>query len=420
MTSGFFIQEDVIAIFDFTYSYEAKQTLHTIFLNNLPLAGILERQQLLRTFIDNWEMLGNFFYHKAEMQEVLRFTSSLNNHNWENAGGLYNLFFKKEKYTIRSQSIQTIIFLNNLYTYFRNAGSIIYPASFQRKLNAVTELFLSLDIFTLNKDIQNNTFTFGKAINFVKDISKKYAGMFESFWTSLFEYEAYWSISRSIIAHSFTFPVFEDDHFSLVKFYHPLINDPVKNNLIVDKNLLILTGPNMSGKSTLLKSLNLCVLLSHIGLAVPAKSCRIPFYDYMFFSININDDIKKGNSSFMNEVIGLKQVILKLTEGKRCFALFDELFKGTNIDDAVDLMHITINGLLQFKGSLFIISTHLHQMIVNENIDTYQLEAKVEDGRPTQTFRLIKGWSHLKFGKLLFEREGLMHLLAYNQPYRKL
>ena len=193
-----------------------------------------------------------------------------------------------------------------------------------------------------------------------------------------------------------------------------MVENPVKNNLQTTCNMVVLTGPNMSGKSTTLKAIGLCVALAHLGLAVPAENCRIPFYDQVLIAINVTDDLKNGFSHFMQEIVHLKNTAMQAKEGQRCFAIFDEIFRGTNIDDAMDVTYTTIKGLSRFKQCHFIISTHLYQlagMLKAEVYEPYQLRAGIRDGVPVNTYQLDRGWSDLKFGRLIFEREGLTQLL---------
>ena len=172
----------------------------------------------------------------------------------------------------------------------------------------------------------------------------------------------------------------------------------------------------MSGKSTLLKSLGLCIYLSRIGFPVPASKCEIPYFDNISVVLNLNDDITKGYSHFMSEIKNLRQIVEEIISGKKCFAVFDELFGGTNIDDSLEITKMTINGFKRFEGSYFFISTHLYQlselMEINKgNIESYYIECTLNQGAPCFSYKLNSGWSDLKVGKILFENEGLADLL---------
>ncbi len=143
----------------------------------------------------------------------------------------------------------------------------------------------------------------------------------------------------------------------------------------------------------------------------------MPFFDCISISINLYDDILSGYSQFMSEIMNLKKVIVEAANGKRCFAVFDELFRGTNIEDAVEISSATVKGLLGFEKSFFFISTHLHQLkeieaVKSEMAGTYYVDCDLKDGIPSFTYQLQRGWSDLRVGRILFEREGLNEMLA--------
>src|SRR5690606_19378861 len=140
--------------------------------------------------------------------------------------------------------------------------------------------------------------------------------------------------------HSLTLPELTNTTLTLTDFYHPNLKNPVKNSFVNSNGVILLTGANMAGKSTFLKSLGICVYLTHIGLPVPAKYASIPFYDNLYIFINNSDDLNNGYSYFMQEVLNLKEVVINCNAGHNCFALFDELFKGTNFEDAFDILKI--------------------------------------------------------------------------------
>ena len=100
----------------------------------------------------------------------------------------------------------------------------------------------------------------------------------------------------------------------------------------------------------------------------------------------------------MTEIITLKNVLADAEKGSKCFAVFDELFRGTNIEDALEISTVTIKGLTRFTNSLFIISTHLHQLkdleeIKNNKVATYFIECELNGNTPAFTYKLKEGWS---------------------------
>ena len=97
-------------------------------------------------------------------------------------------------------------------------------------------------------------------------------------------------------------------------------------------------------------------------MGVPAESMELSLFDGLLSNIQVQDNIVKGESYFYNEVQRIKNTVLKITDGRKWLVLIDELFKGTNIQDAMHCSTAVIKGLLKIKNSLFILSTHLYEI----------------------------------------------------------
>ena len=151
------------------------------------------------------------------------------------------------------------------------------------------------------------------------------------------------------------------------------------------------------------------------GLGVPAARCTTPFFHSILIAINPRDSLQDGCSHFMAELQHLKRVLHAANGGSRTFALFDELFRVTNGDDALELTRTTLGGLARFPASCFLVSTHLlhlqEQLPAASAIRPYCIECVLREGVLVFSYRLQRGWSHVKIGKLLFEQEELPALL---------
>jgi DNA mismatch repair protein MutS len=329
------------------------------------------------------------------------------------------MFSEKERHEKRGKLIMLILLFNRIHsTYLSKIDTKLFPEEFATELDRINGFFVDFDlehyesIFRKKKKIR-----IGHIVELLKVITEKVTnGQAATFWKRWYLFEAYLSISDGIVRHGFIFPSFEDTSFAIEGLYHPLIKNPVRNDLIASKNVILITGPNMSGKSTLLKAVSLCVYLGHKGLAVPASKATIPFFTTISVAINLTDSIVSGYSHFMSEIITLKNVLTEAASGTKCFAVFDELFRGTNIEDALEISTATIKGLVKFRNSLFLISTHLHQLkdmeeIKNSKVTTCFIECELNGNIPAFTYKLKEGWSDLKLGRILFEKEGLYNIL---------
>ena len=108
----------------------------------------------------------------------------------------------------------------------------------------------------------------------------------------------------------------------------------------------------MAGKSTFIKAVGISIYLSHLGFPVPAKQLQLSYFDGLLSNINIVDNIFKNESYFFNEVKRIKSTIEKIGDNKKWLILIDELFKGTNIQDAIKCSLTVISGLQKKQNAV--------------------------------------------------------------------
>ncbi len=171
----------------------------------------------------------------------------------------------------------------------------------------------------------------------------------------------------------------------------------------------------MSGKSTFLKSVGLCIYLSHIGFPVPAISMETSAFNGLYSTINISDNIEKGYSHYYSEVKRVKDIALMIKEKKRVFVIFDELFRGTNVKDAYEATLLIISGFTKIKDSLFIISTHIIE--VGKELEKLQgpifkcFNSRLEGEKPIYNYELIEGISSDRLGLTILRNEKILELI---------
>tara|TARA_B100000809_G_scaffold246438_1_gene274418 strand:- start:1157 stop:2353 length:1197 start_codon:yes stop_codon:yes gene_type:complete len=384
-----------------------------------PLAStgqIIDRQKILKGFTTNNKILKDYSYSPLYLNEVYFFLNSEKIEDLSQQKLSYKIFVtKKEKARYASKFNQLIILFNRLQSnYFSRLEIKEFTNEYEPSIKRIIDFLSNFELQKYEYLIRNGGLKDKHIISLTKKINEiKSKDTIATFWEDLFLFEAYLSISLGIIKHDFSFPEFSDKGIKLIEFYHPLIENPVKNNFETISNVIVLNGPNMSGKSTFLKSIGLCVYLGHIGLAIPASYGEIPFCNNFSIAINRRDDILNGYSHFMTEVVNLKKVVKNADIGQSCFAVFDELFSGTNVEDAFDICKTTINGLSKYTNSFFFISTHIQELknVSNHKISNYYIDCELTKGKPTFTYKLKKGWSEIKVGRILFDKEGLNELL---------
>ena len=419
-TQDLHIEDEIRPLFDFTYNSYSGDEVKDILTKTLhSKEEILLRQQLLKGFLANREILKDYSYYRFNLSEVYDFletifVGSVSTKNLR----LKFMFSDKEKEKKRGKLILLVrLFYSINKDYLCKIDTSVFPASYATELEEIKKFFAAFNLEHYETAFNKNKFRISHMVELIMIITEKIGnGQAAAFWKRWFLFEAYLSISTGIATHGFMFPSFDDTQFSLERFYHPVLKNPVKNDLTASHQVILLTGPNMSGKSTLLKAVSLCVYLAHAGLAVPASKAVMPFFSTISVAINLTDSIVSGYSHFMSEIITLKNVLTEAKNDERCFAVFDELFRGTNIEDALEISSATIKGLTHFPNSIFFISTHLHQLkdleeIRTNKISTCFIECELKGDIPAFTYTLKEGWSDLKLGRILFEKEGLNKML---------
>jgi DNA mismatch repair ATPase MutS len=180
--------------------------------------------------------------------------------------------------------------------------------------------------------------------------------------------------------------------------------------------IVFLTGPNMSGKTTYLKSVALAVLFAQVGMGVPARKMRLTPVESLFTSLNPSDNLRSGLSYFFAEVLRVKAAATLLAEGKRALVIFDEVFKGTNVRDARDASAEVILGFAKARRSGFIFSSHLVELVdtlaVNRAIRFCCFDGDIVDGVTHYGYELRDGVSEKRFGLLLLRQAQVPELIA--------
>lgn len=409
------IKKEVLPIFDYSLNSFTRNKILTILETSLSSESqITERQEILKGFISNIEIVEKYSYTVLYLNEVHFF---LNNFKSEQVESKRRLFFgpSTDEILLNNKIHQLILFFHRLESIcFLRLNLKEFPETYKSDLKRILTFLSFFQLKKYEKIIREKQLRNKDSKELLSIISKlKSDNMIQPFWEDLFLFESYVSISRAIVDKNFVFPTFEKKALTLTDFYHPLIKNPVKNSFTASTNVIVLNGPNMSGKSTFLKSVSLCIYLGNLGFGIPASKGEIPFCTDFSIGINKRDDILNGYSHFMTEIMSLKNVVLKAAEGKRCLAVFDELFSGTNIEDALEICITTINGLRLYPNSYFFVSTHIEDLknLTGPAISTYYLDCELIDNAPTFTYKLKKGWSDIKVGRILFEQVGLNKLL---------
>ncbi len=205
--------------------------------------------------------------------------------------------------------------------------------------------------------------------------------------------------------------------------YHPGLKQPVANDLSIspEGNLIFLTGANMAGKSTFMKSLGIAVFLAHMGFPVAAARMEFSVRDGLYTTINLPDNLGMGASHFYEEVLRIRKMALELSQGKKIFIVFDELFRGTNVKDAYEATVAISSAFAAKRDSMFVISTHIieagEELRAFDNIHFVYLPTRMEGTQPVYTYVLEQGITADRHGMIIIRNEGILDLLFKGKTF---
>lgn len=230
------------------------------------------------------------------------------------------------------------------------------------------------------------------------------------------------SFAKAAEEHLYVRPVVADDALLEIQAgRHPVIETQlpvgeqyVPNDIKLDtekQQIMIITGPNMAGKSALLRQTALITLMAQMGSFVPADSARIGLVDKIFTRVGASDNISLGESTFMVEMTEASDILNNVTP--RSLVLFDELGRGTSTYDGISIAWAIVEYLHQHSGAQArtLFATHYHELNEMEKhferIKNYNVSVKEVNGKVIFLRKLMPGGSEHSFGIHVAEIAGM-------------
>lgn len=217
----------------------------------------------------------------------------------------------------------------------------------------------------------------------------------------LSELDALLSLAVCAEEYNLVKPVLTDKHEIIIKDgRHPVVEVVSKNGYVANDcimkentNTLLITGPNMSGKSTFMRQLAIIILMAQMGSYVPAKEATLPIIDKIFTRIGASDDLVSGESTFMVEMKEACNALLNAT--KNSLILFDELGRGTATYDGMSLAQAILEYVNKNIGCKTLFSTHYHELTALSKemgtIKNVHVDAHEENGEVTFLHKVVSG-----------------------------
>lgn len=202
----------------------------------------------------------------------------------------------------------------------------------------------------------------------IRDKVKEYIPNLQEISKVISEIDVIQSFALISEKYNYVRPTLNDKHeIKVIDSRHPVVEKVIKdsyveNDIVMDKNtnILLITGPNMAGKSTYMRQLGIITIMAQIGCFVPAKEANLPIFDKIFTRIGASDDLVSGESTFMVEMIEASNAIKNATENS--LILFDELGRGTATFDGMSLAQAILEYIHDHIGCKTLFSTHYHEL----------------------------------------------------------
>lgn len=203
----------------------------------------------------------------------------------------------------------------------------------------------------------------------------------------------------------------KSDVLKITEGRHPVVETVLKDRLFVpndtdmncnDKRVMLITGPNMSGKSTYMRQNAIIILMAQIGCFVPAKEAHIGIVDKLFSRIGASDDLTAGQSTFMVEMVEVAHIIKNAT--RHSFLIFDEIGRGTSTFDGMSIAQAVVEYVADKKklGAKTMFATHYHELCALENtvsgLLNYNVAVKKRQDDIIFLNKIVRGSSDESYG----------------------
>ncbi|MCC2838291.1 DNA mismatch repair protein MutS [[Clostridium] innocuum] len=221
--------------------------------------------------------------------------------------------------------------------------------------------------------------------------------------------DALYALAEISSENGYTRPQFHTGHsIHMKEARHPILDRMMKTTRYVsndlemgeDNDILMITGPNMGGKSTYMRQTVFLVIMAQIGCFVPAKKAEMPIFDQIFTRIGASDDIMSGQSTFMVEMIEANNALQKATANS--LILFDEIGRGTSTYDGMALAQAMIEYIMRNIKAKTLFSTHYHELTEmaekNAGIRNVHVDVHEEDDKVTFLYRVLDGKADKSYG----------------------
>ncbi len=245
----------------------------------------------------------------------------------------------------------------------------------------------------------------------IKKILLKYINSFQQIASAVASLDALLSLAEVAVKNNYCRPTINSNvkELKIIDGRHPVVEQFISQGQFVandtllddDKNrIMIITGPNMAGKSTYMRQVAIITLLAHVGSFVPAKEAIIPITDRIFTRVGASDDLAFGQSTFMVEMSEVALILANATD--KSLVVLDEIGRGTSTFDGLSIAWSVVENLSSKYKAKTLFATHYHELTelegVLEGVKNYKIAVKEIDDKVVFLRKIVRGGANKSFG----------------------
>ncbi|AXY73109.1 DNA mismatch repair protein [Paraflavitalea soli] len=325
--------------------------------------------------------------------------------------------------------VAAIDIFNTLRDFLHQLQAQKAPPAYQAEVQGMETLLQNEQLTWMYEEKGNKKLPYAKTAKYDQVLRFAAREKIRKLLSYLYHMDVYLSIAQVAKDRGFAFTQAEaagGHTLHIEGMYHPLLPKAVANTLEVDQHshVIFLTGANMAGKSTFMKTLGITIFLAHMGFPVPAARMTFSVQSGLYTTINLSDNLHMGYSHFYAEVLRLKKVAEQVNRTENIVVIFDELFRGTNVKDAYDATVAITAAFAEKHHCTFVISTHIIEAgeVLKkqfDNINFVYFPTVMNGHIPGYTYQLTSGITNDRHGMMIINNERIIEIIKSRQQRLK-
>ncbi|MEO9020965.1 MAG: DNA mismatch repair protein [Ginsengibacter sp.] len=418
--------DSIYTIFNHTSTSGGAEVMEQMFRYPLSdVESINERSEIIQYFESNEAA---FPFQSALFDSAEQYLSNTDNRSrlrqeQDTLGRRFrNIIGSDTEYQLIYKGVASIIkIIHSLNEFIKNVQDSACKTPYRTDVNAINGIISDKKLEVLLEGKHSGKLSFARVADGDRIIRYEARDKIKKLLYYIYNLDVYISVAKVATQRGFVFPKALEREQSCVELegvYHPQVPNAVPNTLYItpDRNIVFLTGANMAGKSTFMKTLGVAMFLAHMGFPVAAKRMTFSVRDGIYTTINLPDNLSIGYSHFYAEVVRVKKMAEQVSMSKYLFIIFDELFRGTNVKDANEATIAITGAFAQKPNCIFVVSTHIIEAgdVLKElydNITFTYMPTLMDGNNPVYPYKLESGITADRHGMIIINNEGIIDII---------